>query len=153
MQMDEVGVADLELVFSELIRLQTRLWDAVDVRLRADCGLALSWFEPMRVVDERQGCRVQDVAAELAITVGGASKLVDRIEQAGHCRRRANPLDGRSSIIELTPTGTLLLARAHAVVADELVVRLAGVLGDQELDRFAMALAALHTAQTKAQAK
>jgi hypothetical protein len=46
---------------------------------------------------------VFDIAEELSLTVGGTSKLVDRIEAAGHCVRRANPDDRRSSIIELTP--------------------------------------------------
>ncbi len=140
-------MADLELLFTELVRLQTRLWDALDVRLRAECGLMLSRFEPMRVIEDRGGCRVHDIAADLAITVGGTSKLVDRIEEAGHCRRRANPLDARSSIIELTPAGTGLLAKARDVVRDELGVRLAGVLPGRALDQFAAVVGTLHAAQ------
>jgi DNA-binding MarR family transcriptional regulator len=101
----------------------------------------------MRVIDDRGGCRVHDIAAELAITVGGTSKLVDRIEQAGHTRRRANPLDARSSIIELTPGGRRLLARARVVVQDELAVRIMGVLPVRVLDQFAAAVAALKAAQ------
>ena len=140
-------MADLESVFTQLVRLETRLWDAVDARLMAECGLRLSWFEPMRVIDERGGCRVHDIAADLAITMGGTSKLVDRIEQAGHARRRANPLDARSSIIELTPAGRRLLARARLVVQDELAARITGVLPAQTLNRFAAAVAALNAAQ------
>jgi DNA-binding MarR family transcriptional regulator len=36
---------------------------------------------------------VRDIAAELAIGWSGASKIVDRVEAGGHCRRRANPED------------------------------------------------------------
>ena len=91
-------MADLKVLFNELIRLEIELWDAVDKRLRTDCDLPLSRFEPMQVIARYPECRVQDIAHELAITVGGVSKLVDRIEASGHCRRRANPKDRRSSI-------------------------------------------------------
>jgi DNA-binding MarR family transcriptional regulator len=51
-----------------------------------------------------KACRVFDINEQLSITVG-ASKLVDRIEAAGLCRRRVNPDDRRSRFIELTPAG------------------------------------------------
>lgn len=50
------------------------------------------------------------------ITVGGASKGVDRLEAQGLCTRRANPDDRRSSIVEITPAGQDLLERADAVL-------------------------------------
>jgi DNA-binding MarR family transcriptional regulator len=107
-------VPDLPDLFHELIRFEIELWDAVDARLRADCGLLLSRFEPMQVISRRAPCRVQDIADELSITVGGASKLVDRIQAAGHCRRRPHPDDRRSSLIELTPAGRQLFTAATA---------------------------------------
>ena len=94
---------DLTALFSELIRYETELWNAVDARLRGDCDLPLTRFEPMQIIGRRKACRVHDIAEELSITVGGTSKLVDRIEAFGHCRRRPNPGDRRSSLIELTP--------------------------------------------------
>jgi DNA-binding MarR family transcriptional regulator len=58
-------------------------WNRLDDRLRRDHDLPLSWFEPMQVMDRVPDCWVADIARELVITVGGASKLVNRIEQAG----------------------------------------------------------------------
>jgi hypothetical protein len=58
-------------------------------------ALQLTWFEPMQVMSEYTACRVFDIKEELSIAVG-TSKLVDRIEDAGLCRRRANPDDRRS---------------------------------------------------------
>ena len=66
--------------------------------------------------------RVHDIARAIAITVGGASQAVDRLESAGLCARRANPTDRRSSIVELTPESTKLL-------------RIAAPVFDRELDR------------------
>jgi DNA-binding MarR family transcriptional regulator len=110
----------LQTVFSVLIRFETELWNAVDARLRADCDLPLSRFAPMQVVTRHGGCRAHDIADGLSMTVGGNSKLVDRIEASGYCIRSPNPGDRRSSIIELTPAGKGVLARATAVFEDEL---------------------------------
>ena len=117
-------MTDLGALFRDLVRLQIELWNGVGARLRADHQLPLTWFEPLRVIATRPSCRVQDIAAELVITVGGTSKLVDRIESAGWCRRLPHPADGRSSLLELTDDGRDLLARATASYDDELRRRL-----------------------------
>ncbi|CAN5198039.1 MarR family winged helix-turn-helix transcriptional regulator [soil metagenome] len=137
---------DLKLLFSELIRFETEIWNAIDDRLRADFDLPLSRFEPMQVIARRHNCRVQDIAADLVITVGGTSKLVDRIEAAGHCRRLANPADRRSSILELTPAGKRLLTKASAVLDAELERRLTEALPQRSLRQFAVTLERLRAA-------
>ncbi|MBA0048155.1 MarR family winged helix-turn-helix transcriptional regulator [Mycobacteroides sp. LB1] len=133
-------MADLELLFSELVRWEIGLWNAVDARLRADFDLPLSRYEPMRVIGRRGSCRVNDIATELSITVGGTSKLIDRIEGSDHCRRRPNPDDGRSSTIELTSSGRRLLAKAKLSLEDELSSRLGTVLSARELQQFSKIL-------------
>jgi DNA-binding MarR family transcriptional regulator len=139
-------MADLKVLFSELIRFETELWNAVDARLRADHGLQLTWFEPMQVISKYPACRVYDIKEELSITVGGTSKLVDRIEAAGLCRRRANPGDRRSQIIELTPAGRRLLEEATRTFENELHTRLGSVLAGRSLDQFGATLTKLRAA-------
>jgi DNA-binding MarR family transcriptional regulator len=131
---------DLKVLFNDLIRFETDLWNAVDERLRSDHGLPLSWFEPMQVIAARSACRVFDIKVDLSITVGGASKLVDRIEAAGLCHRRANPDDRRSQIIELTPTGRRMLARATSSFEDELHTRLGAMVSERALDQLGATL-------------
>jgi DNA-binding MarR family transcriptional regulator len=143
-------MSDLPALFDELIRFEIELWNAVDVRLRADCDVMLSRFEPMRVISRRGPCRVQDIAEDMSITVGGASKLVDRIEAAGHCRRRPNPQDKRSSLIELTPAGSRLLARATATFEDELHTRLGSAVPAASLQQLSTTLAALRSVGRRA---
>jgi len=142
-------VSDLPALFSELIRFQTELWNAVDGRLRTDFDLPLSRFEPMQVISRRSGCRVFDIATDLAITVGGTSKLVDRIEESGYCRRRNNPDDRRSSIIELTPFGRSVLEQATVSFEDELRIRL-GSTPAETLDRFGATLTSLRASMNAA---
>lgn len=139
-------MADLARLFSVLIRFETELWNAVDRRLRAVHDLPLNRFEPLGVIDRHGACRVNDIAEELVITVGGASKLVDRIEAAGHCRRTANPDDGRSSIIELTPAGKALHSEATTTFHDELDRRLGQATSERELDRLTATLTELRAA-------
>src|ERR1700733_6167170 len=115
---------DLRGLFNDLIRYEIELWDAVDARLKSEFSLPLTHFEPMSVIDKIPGCRVYDIANELSITTGGTSKLGDRIEASGYCRRLPNPDDRRSSLLELTEAGRRLLAEAGAAFDEELRRRL-----------------------------
>jgi DNA-binding MarR family transcriptional regulator len=116
-------MTDVRQVFDDLVRFETVLWAAIDERLKKDCGLTLGSLNLMLIIDATPQCRVQDIAKALAITVGGTSQAVDRLEAAGRCVRRTNPTDRRSSILELTPEGKELVDRA-------------GPVFDRELDRF-----------------
>ncbi|AXK44852.1 MarR family winged helix-turn-helix transcriptional regulator [Brachybacterium saurashtrense] len=133
-------MTDLKRLYHDLVRFETELWAAVDARLRRDCDLQLTWFEIMQLLDHRPGLRVQDIATEFVITVGGTSKVVDRIEKAGYCRRKPNPHDRRSALLVLTSTGKEKLGLAAPVFEDELERRFGAVLGGAELDRMATGL-------------
>jgi DNA-binding MarR family transcriptional regulator len=133
----------LAALFDDVVRVEIELWDAVDARLRSEVGLTVGRFQAMRVIASGDGLRVQDLAARMAVTVGGVSKLVDRIEAAGHCVRKPHPADRRSSLIELTPAGRQVLNDAEATVGDELSRLLDGALPPGGLDGFAAALATL----------
>jgi DNA-binding MarR family transcriptional regulator len=89
-------------------------------------------------------CRVQDIAWALRITAGAASKLVDRLEAAGLCARRAHPEDRRSSLLEPTEAGRRTHAAAETTLVDELGRRLGG-LGATDLRAFGALLAAART--------
>ena len=99
---------------TDLIRLEIVLWERIDASLRDRHGLPLSFFETLYVVSRAPGgtLRVGDLARGLRVTVGGTSKLVDRIEAAGLIVRRADPDDRRAARIILTPRGKRKLAAA-----------------------------------------
>jgi MarR family transcriptional regulator, organic hydroperoxide resistance regulator len=147
-QSEEAGppVTDLREVFNDLIRFEIEIWNAVEARLRAEFGLPLTHFEPMSVMARIPGCRVYDIATELKITPGGASKLVDRIEASGYCRRLPNPDDRRSSLLELTPEGRRMLAAAGVVFDEELDRWLGATLPERALRQFAATLTQLRAA-------
>jgi MarR family transcriptional regulator, organic hydroperoxide resistance regulator len=139
-------VPDLRVLFNDIIRFEIELWNAVDARLKRDFDLPLTHFEPMSVIDRLPGCRVYDIAGELGITTGGTSKLVDRIEASGYCRRLPNPADRRSSLLELTPPGREMLARAMVAFDDELERLLGSAVPERTLRQFAATLSRLRSA-------
>ncbi|TDW81954.1 DNA-binding MarR family transcriptional regulator [Kribbella pratensis] len=113
-------MTDLTALFTDLVRLETRLYNVIDARLKAEHDLPLGQFEFLRFVAAHGTTRVYDLAREMAITVGATSKAVDRLESAGRVRRTANPDDRRSSLVELTPAGADVLAAATPTVEAEL---------------------------------
>jgi DNA-binding MarR family transcriptional regulator len=110
----------LRQVFDDLVRLETELWNSVDARLRKESGIPLGTFNVMLVVQSTAGCRVNDIAEQLAITVGGVSQAVDRIVEKGLLKRKQDSSDGRSSIVSLTGLGERKLAEAGPVFDNEL---------------------------------
>lgn len=146
-------MVDLKRLFNDLIRFEIEIWDGIDARLRAESGLTMGSFDHLQVIARTPACRVQDIARELSITVGGTSKVVDRIVAAGHCRRRPNPDDRRSSIIELTAAGAAVLAGATTIFEEELELRLGSVLSARALEQFSAALTKLRSAGARGAAE
>lgn len=97
------------------------MWNGLDAAVTSRCGVPLGLLTAMRVITTRPGqCRVQEVADDIGITVGAASKVVDRLERAGLARRVPNPADRRSSLLELTDAGGQTLSDGLQVVDERL---------------------------------
>jgi DNA-binding MarR family transcriptional regulator len=139
-------MTDLPALFADLVRLEIELWNAVEARLRAELGEGLATAQTLAVVAAVQDCRVHDIVRGLSITVGGASKTVDRLERAGLVARRPHPSDRRSSVIALTRAGAMTHAKAQQLIATELEARVGGVLSDRALDQLHRAIAKLRAA-------
>ncbi len=120
-------------VFTRLVRVQTRLWNEVDARLRAAHAIPLTQYTILELVSTTPRCRVQDIVRTLHITVGGVSKMVDRLQAAGWLVSTANPDDRRSTVLVVTAAGQQLLALACSTVEDVLTEHLAGPLTHEGL--------------------
>ena len=141
---------DLVELFRELVRLETELWNRVDARVQHAHGLPLAWLEVMQVVSATADCRVLDIAKALSITVGGASKVVDKVEAAGWCRRQPNPTDGRSNLIQLTEAGAGLLAAAQITFASALAADVGAAAPATELAQLSATLRRLRQHMSRA---
>jgi DNA-binding MarR family transcriptional regulator len=119
---------------TELIRLEIALWDRVNARLQEAHELPLAFFEPLHLISRARedSMRVGDLARGLRITVGGTSKLVDRIEEAGFISREPDPHDRRASRVALTTAGKRKLKAAVKSYDAEVASILRGVLSPEE---------------------
>jgi MarR family multiple antibiotic resistance transcriptional regulator len=140
------GVTDLAGVFSDLVRFETRLYNTLNERLRTEHGLTAGQFEFLQLIAHREGCRVHDVAAELAITTGAVSKGVDRLESAGRVRRAPHPTNRRSSVLTLTDAGRALLDAATPTFEAVLEAHLAAPLRSRSVEALSAAVARLRGA-------
>lgn len=139
-------MSDLPALFGDVVRFEIELWNAVEARLRAELGVGLGTAQTLAVVAAVEDCRVYDIVRSLSITVGGASKTVDRLERHGLVVRGPHPSDRRSSVIALTRPGATTHAKAQRLIAAELDARIGGVLSDRALDQLARAIAKLRAA-------
>jgi DNA-binding MarR family transcriptional regulator len=136
-------VTDLTALFTDLVRLETRLYNVLDARLKAEHALPLGQFEFLRFIAAHGTTRVYDLAREMAITVGATSKAVDRLESAGRVRRTANPSDRRSSLVALTTAGADILAAATPTVEAELETWVGSALPAPVVDQLTTTLSTL----------
>ncbi|GAA1853989.1 MarR family winged helix-turn-helix transcriptional regulator [Myceligenerans crystallogenes] len=126
------GGPDLVRLLDDLVRVEVRLYTLLDARLRAATGHGIGRLDALRTIAEVPGCRVSDVVRRLGITVGAASKGVDRQVRDGFVRRIPDPEDGRSSFLALTPEGRQVLDDLLPAAAREVgaVVRATGLPDD-----------------------
>ncbi|MFC9926305.1 MarR family winged helix-turn-helix transcriptional regulator [Streptomyces sp. NPDC127190] len=123
------GRMDLPGFFDDLVRCETRLYNALNDRLRERHGIVTSQFEFLRFLRDHPGSRVADLAAAFAIGIGATSKGIDRQEKNGWVVRRTNPADRRSSLLDLTDDGLRLVEAAEATFTEALAELTAGILG------------------------
>ncbi|MFJ9381999.1 MarR family winged helix-turn-helix transcriptional regulator [Streptomyces sp. NPDC101455] len=140
------GVTDLQGFFADLVRCETRLYNALNDRLRERHGIVTSQFEFLRFLREHPGSRVADLAAEFAIGVGATSKGADRLEKQGWIVRQTNPADRRSSFLALTADGSQLLDAAETTFAAGLSELVEGALDQSTTAAAAQALRQLRSA-------
>ena len=135
----------LDAVFTDLVRAETRLYNAVTERLKVAAGIGAGHFELLRYVRDHPDARVADLASAFAIGVGTTSKIVDRMEKEGWLERRPNPANRRSSLLALTPAGESVVARSEPAWQAAIQDILGGAVNAADLTALSLALAALRS--------
>ena len=103
--------------FDALVRSETFLWRRVEKELRVADQISLVELTTSRaILAAGPNARVKDLVSLLGITVGTASKAVDRLENAGLAVRSPAADDRRSSLITLTDRGLVMVADGEAAV-------------------------------------
>lgn len=89
--------------------LRRRFEDEYDTTLPRFDVLAVLYREP-------QGLKMSALSRTLLVSNGNVTVVVRQLQESGLVRSQANPADGRSAIVSLTPSGKkrfLELAEAH----------------------------------------
>jgi MarR family multiple antibiotic resistance transcriptional regulator len=136
--------------FEDLVRCETRLYNAIGEKLRVEHGITAAQFEFLRYLRDHPRSRVADVAATFAAGIGAISKMTDRLEARGWVARLPNPADGRSSLISLTASGAALAAEAEQTFNDRLAELIAPAISAGQVDAARATLAALRRALERA---
>jgi MarR family transcriptional regulator, multiple antibiotic resistance protein MarR len=139
------GDVALNTLFTDLVRVETRLYNVVEQRVKAEAGVGAGHFELLRYVRDHPGARVADLASAFAIGVGTTSKIVDRLETQGWLERRPNPANRRSSLLALTPAGESAVSRAEPAWQAALRDILGEAITPEELTTLSLALRSLRS--------
>ena len=107
-------------LFTALIHTEMGAWNAVESAL-SEAGNALTpgRFLVLRTVRDTPACRIQEVAASQGITLGAASRLVDRLHRDGLLHRTPCEHDRRATILTVTEQGLAHLEEACVIVEKE----------------------------------
>ena len=107
-------------LFTALINTEMGAWNAVKSALsEAGNALTLGRFLVLRTVRDTPACRIQEVAASQGITLGAASRLVDRLHRDGLVHRTPCEHDRRAIILTVTEEGLAHLEKACVIVEKE----------------------------------
>lgn len=96
-------------LFDDLVRVETRVYNALNDELRAGHGIVASQFEFLQHIRLHPESRIGDLASAFVVGVGATSKGINRLEQQGWLLRVRDPADGRSSFLRLTDAGKALV--------------------------------------------
>lgn len=107
-------------LFSALVGTELRAWNAVESALSdAKNPLSLGRFLVLRTVRDTPACRIQEVAESQGITLGAASRLVDRLHRDGLLNRKPCEHDRRATILTVTDQGLAHLEEVCMIVEKE----------------------------------
>jgi len=113
----------------------TRLNRAFDRRLREECGISAAWFEALLRIGRSGGMMtMSELAAQVALTNGGVTRMVDKMAEAGLVRREPCAEDRRVSYATLTPAGIAKWAEASLVHVGDLRREFTGRMTPEELE-------------------
>lgn len=121
--------------FGMLVEAHNEVTNAVSRRLEDGHDLPVGWMGVLirlaRSPDQQ--LRMTKLARDMTISTSGLTRLIDRMERAGHVERKACPEDRRGLLAALTPKGEAVVAEAAPAHVADIERYLATPLSDTEL--------------------
>ncbi|MFF3658814.1 MarR family winged helix-turn-helix transcriptional regulator [Streptomyces olivochromogenes] len=105
-------------------------------------GLSLACTKVLQVLDRRGAVRQSVLAQELGQAPRSVTQSVEALEREGLIERTADPHDGRSKLVRLTPEGSKALA-AGTAAGEQVLREVFGPMGAEQLGNLDQLLAVL----------
>lgn len=98
-----------------LLQTHHRLWTTLDRELQDETGLNLAAYELLLTLEEGPdtGLRMTELAHALGYSLGGLTRLADKLQALNLITRERCETDGRGYQVTLTPHGAQRLKRLH----------------------------------------
>ncbi len=92
----------------------------------AEHGLTTAQWGPLMRMRASHGATVAELARWQLMDAGAMTRLLDRLEKKGLCKRVRSTKDRRVVRVEITPEGEKAIAKVPAVLAEVMNAHLAG---------------------------
>jgi DNA-binding MarR family transcriptional regulator len=126
---DQIGLA-----FGEIARLLRRRFDA---RARAMGATRAQWMA-LKMISRGEGINQGRLAEQLEVEPITASRMIDRLEEAGMVERRRDPGDRRAWLLFLTDKSRPVIDDLRVVANEVFEQALDGLSAGQRADLLAM---------------
>jgi len=126
----EEAVTDARIqAFGVVLTTASRLERLLGSVMERESGISHAMFEVLLLLAARpEGAPMGDLSRGLVLTSGGATRLIDRMIEAGLVRRERSREDKRVQVVTLTAAGADKLVEAARRHAEELERHVFGVL-------------------------
>ena len=142
--MDELERPDeIEIVaWARLLKASAKLLAAVERDLKQAGLPPLAWYDALLELHRARpdGLRPGALETEMLLPQYNVSRLVDRMQAAGHVARRPHPQDGRGQVLQITTAGAELIKRMWKVYSRAISVNFASKLNAGDAKRLAALL-------------
>lgn len=138
---EQIDVIEDERIgaYGRLLEVQRRLHRVFDRSLRDHLGITSVWYEALLRLGRspQRQMSISQLGEQVVLTSGGATRLVDRLEEQGYIERVACPSDRRVQWVRLTDSGLEVLLAATEVHLRDLDEHFSGRLTADEMDTLA----------------
>ena len=129
------AVADERIqAFGVVLTTAARLERLLGLAMERDSGLSHPMFEVLLLLAAApEGVPMGDLSRGLVLTSGGATRLVDRMVEAGLVARERSREDKRVQVVTITPAGSERMVEAARRHAAELERHVYDVLAPEQI--------------------
>lgn len=142
--------ADAIHAFGVTLEAMARLNRLFDQSLRERAGISQTWFEALLRIERSGGqMTMGELGDQVALTSGGVTRLVDRLESDGLAERRSCPEDRRIQYVAITDEGRAALAKALDVHLEDIETEFLGRMTASESETLVEVMDRLRTPAVK----